>query len=62
MRITDLLNANSIALNVKAAGKEDVITQAVELMAKSGKITDTAAYKAEVFRREEEGTKSCIHG
>lgn len=56
MRITELLDKNSIALGVKASGKEDVISQAVALMARSGKITDVEAYKAEVFRREEEGT------
>lgn len=62
MRITDLLTADSIALNVKAAGKEEVINQAVALMAKSGTITDVESYKKEVFRREEEGTTGVGEG
>ena len=56
MRITDLLSKESIALNVQAVSKQDVINQAVMLMAKKGNISDVESYKAEVFRREEEGT------
>lgn len=62
MRITDLLSAESIALGAAAESKEDVLHQAVALMAKKGNITDVEAYCAEVFRREEEGTTGVGEG
>lgn len=56
MRIRDLLAAESIELNGAAAGKTDVLNQMVDLMARSGKISDVDTYRAGVFAREEEGT------
>ena len=37
MRITDLLDKNSISLNASPADKKETLDLAVELMAKSGK-------------------------
>ncbi len=62
MKITDLLGKRAVMLNVSATGKEDVINQAVELMAKQGNITDKAQYKAAVFAREEESTTGVGEG
>ena len=62
MRITDLLKAGAIDLNVSAKGKEDVLKQAVELMAKQGNITDKEEYLKAVFAREEEGTTGVGEG
>lgn len=56
MKITDLLARESILIGGKATDKRDVIQQAVDLMAKSGKLNDTDAYLAKVLAREEEGT------
>ena len=49
MRIRDLLAAESIELNGAAAGKTDVLNQMVDLMARSGKISDVDTYRAGVF-------------
>ena len=56
MRIRDLLAPESICLNGAAADKKDVLNQMVDLMAKSGKVSDKENYLAAVFAREEEGT------
>lgn len=56
MRIKDLLASECIELHGKASGKEDVLNQMVNLMKKSGKISDVETYRKGVFAREEEGT------
>ncbi len=56
MRIRDLLAPESICLNGAAADKKDVLNQMVDLMGKSGKVSDKENYLAAVFAREEEGT------
>lgn len=56
MRIKDLLASECIELHGKASGKEDVLNQMVDLMKKSGKISDVETYRKGVFAREEEGT------
>lgn len=56
MKITDILNIDSIDLNVTAKDKKDVLKQAVELMSKQGNITDKEEYLRAVYKREEEGT------
>lgn len=56
MKITDLLSINAVDLHVKASDKEDVLKQAVELMAKQGNVTDKQQYLEAVFAREEEST------
>lgn len=52
MRITDLLDASKIQLRTHAADKEEVIDLLVALQAKSGHLTDTAAYKQAILARE----------
>ena len=56
MRITDLLQTESIALNSHPAQKEEAIEQAVALMAASGHLSDVSAFREAVFIREEQGT------
>lgn len=56
MTIRDLLAAESIDLNGTPAGKTEALNQCIDLMAKSGKITDVEKYRKGVFAREEEGT------
>ena len=62
MKITDLLSENTISIDVKASSKEDVIRQAVALMAKSGVIKDVEVYQKGVFKREEESTTGIGEG
>ena len=56
MKITDLLKKESIDLNLIASGKEDAIEKLVELMDKSGNITDKKEYKKLVMNREKESS------
>lgn len=62
MKIRDLLAVESIKLDGSAAGKQDVLNQMVDLMAKSGKISDVETYRAGVFAREEESTTGIGEG
>lgn len=45
MRITDLLDVRSISLDSAPKSKSEALDQAVELMARSGKIDDVEAYR-----------------
>lgn len=56
MKIRELLAVESIDLNAHPTTKDDTIVQAVNLMAKSGKIDDIAPYLEQVRNRELEGT------
>lgn len=62
MKITDLLSAKAINLHVSASSKEDVLKQAVDLMAKQGNITNKKQYLQAVFAREEESTTGVGEG
>ncbi|MDO5402994.1 MAG: fructose-specific PTS transporter subunit EIIC [Eubacteriales bacterium] len=62
MKITDLLDVRSIALNSKAADKTDVLNKMVDLMVKSGKINNREKYLKGVFAREEESTTGVGEG
>ena len=62
MKITDLLSEKTVSIDVKASSKEDVIKQAVALIAKSGAIGDVAVYEKGVFKREEESTTGIGEG
>ena len=52
MKITELLDVRAIDLNVSVASKEEAIDHLVDLMDKSGKISDKAAYKKGILARE----------
>ena len=62
MRITDLLDSRSIDVNGTASSKEDAINKMVELMCKSGKISNKEEYRKKVFAREEEGSTGIGEG
>ncbi len=62
MKITDLLSERTISTTVAAASKEDVIKQAVALIANSGAIKDVEVYEKGVFKREEESTTGIGEG
>ena len=62
MRITDLLDKQSISLNGATKDKKEALDQVVDLMAKSGKINDVEAYRQRVYAREEESTTGIGEG
>ena len=62
MRITDLLDRRSVSLTAAPAGKSEALDMAVDLMVKSGKISDREAYRKQVYLREEESTTGIGEG
>ena len=62
MRITDLLDAKSISLNLSPKSKSEALDMAVDLMVKSGKINDREGYRKQVYLREEESTTGIGEG
>ncbi|WP_426348715.1 PTS fructose transporter subunit IIABC [Alloiococcus sp. CFN-8] len=56
MKITDLLNKKSIAINPKVNSKNAAIDKLVDLMDASGNLTDKDEYKKAVLAREELST------
>lgn len=62
MRITDLLDPNSICLDASPSNKEEALDQVIKLMDKSGKISNVSEYRERVLKREEEGTTGIGEG
>ena len=62
MRITDLLNKETILLNGNPANKMEAIDRLVSLMEKGGNIKDVEKYKSAVLKRESEGTTGIGEG
>lgn len=62
MKITELLDKRSISLDAAPASKSEALDLAVELMAKSGKLSDVEAYRRQVYAREEESTTGIGEG
>ncbi len=53
MKITEILNKETLAVRVKAKNKEESLKILVDIAAKSGKINDLEKALQEVFAREE---------
>ena len=62
MRITELFNIQSIALDSAAADQAQIIDELVELQATHGNLTDKAAYKAAIYAREAEASTYVDNG
>ena len=62
MKITDILNRKSVALNVQANSKSDIIDKMTRLMEASGNLSNTEQYKSGVLEREKEGTTGIGNG
>ena len=62
MRITELFNIRSIALDSTAADQAQIIDELVELQATHGNLTDKAAYKAAIYAREAEASTYVDNG
>lgn len=62
MKITELLKLDSIALGVKASGKEEAIDILVGLMDQGGRLKDKAGYKEGILARESLGSTAVGEG
>ena len=62
MRITDLLNKNSIKLNLSSSTKSEVIDEMVDLVEKSGNLNNKEEYKKAIIAREEMSTTGIGEG
>lgn len=62
MRITDLLQKESIRLNAAPANKNEAIEMLIELQAKNGSIADREAYKTAILARENQGSTAVGDG
>lgn len=62
MRIRDLLNKESIDLNLEAGDKEVTINRLVELANKSGCLSDASRFNLAVLDRERKGTTALGEG
>ena len=62
MRITELLDRRSIALDRAPKSKQETLDMAIELMCASGKIRDEEGYRKQVYLREEESTTGIGEG
>ncbi len=62
MRITDLLDVQSIALDGAPKSKSEALDQIVALMVRGGKINDEEGYRRQVYAREEESTTGIGEG
>ena len=56
MKITELLDINSIDLNPQISNKEEAIDHLVNLLDQSGKVNDKEIYKESVLNREAQST------
>lgn len=52
MRITNLLTASTIKLNVQAASKDQILEELAQVLVDAGKVSDKAAYVADLQARE----------
>lgn len=62
MRITELLQKDGIALNVKVDSKSAAIDYLVDLHDKSGNISNKEEYKKGILKREQEGSTAIGEG
>lgn len=62
MRITDLIDKRSVSLDASPASKNEALDTIIDLMCRSGKITDREAYRQKVYAREEESTTGIGEG
>lgn len=62
MRIRDLLDKRAICLDAAPKSKQEALDQAIDLMVKSGKISDKEAYRKQVYAREDESTTGIGEG
>lgn len=62
MKITDLLEEKSIRLNAVASSKQEALNQIINLIYKTGNISNKEEYKKIVLEREKQGTTGIGEG
>ena len=62
MKITDLLQENSIKLNAVSNNKEEALNQIINLISQTGNIANKEEYKKVVLNREKQGTTGIGEG
>lgn len=62
MRVTELLERNTILLSISGTSKEDVINNLVNTLDKAGKLNNRNEYKAAILKREEQSTTGIGNG
>lgn len=62
MRIVDLLKNNAVILNADVSKKEEMLDLLIDLHSKVGNISDEAAFKKGIMKREEEGPTAIAEG
>lgn len=62
MRIVDLLKNNAVILNADVSKKEEMLDLLIGLHSKVGNISDEAAFKKGIMKREEEGPTAIAEG
>ncbi|MET1248554.1 fructose-specific PTS transporter subunit EIIC [Sporolactobacillus sp. STCC-11] len=56
MKVTDLLTAATVNLDLKSTSKKDVLDELAATLEKAGKLNDLAGYRAALDKREEQST------
>ncbi|WNF36263.1 fructose-specific PTS transporter subunit EIIC [Bacillaceae bacterium IKA-2] len=62
MKITDLLTADTIELNLQASSKEAVIDELIRKLDKAGKLKDPKKFKEDILAREAQSTTGIGEG
>ena len=62
MRIIDLLDKRSVSLDSAVTSKNEALDAVIDLMCRSGKISDREEYRKKVYAREEESTTGIGEG
>lgn len=62
MRICDLIKRESINLDGNCESKEEVVDECVQLMARTGNLSDVKAFRESVLERERQGTTGVGEG
>ena len=62
MRIIDLLDKRSVSLDSAVTSKSEALDAVIDLMCRSGKISDREEYRKKVYAREEESTTGIGEG
>lgn len=62
MKITDLLQRDTIQLNLRASSKREVIEELVDVLDRAGKLFDRNGYRDAILKRESESTTGLGEG
>ncbi|MCI5892380.1 MAG: fructose-specific PTS transporter subunit EIIC [Clostridiales bacterium] len=55
MKVVDLLKENAVSLNCSVGSKEELYDKLIELQSNAGNLNNKEQYKADIFKRDDEG-------